>query len=71
LLGGVEGLPLHKADGLTAEYLETVGASMSHKPIVLHGLSKGYLYFTIDVILSIDIKKMLKIEYLYMKISGQ
>jgi hypothetical protein len=43
-LPGGKGLPVRKADNLTAiwaEYPENVGASTSHDPMGLHGLLQG------------------------------
>jgi hypothetical protein len=38
---GGKGRPVRKVDNLTANCLENVGASTSHKPMGLHGLVQG------------------------------
>jgi hypothetical protein len=37
-LPGDEGRPARKADNLTADCLQNIGASVSHNPMGLHGL---------------------------------
>jgi hypothetical protein len=68
-LPGVKGLPVRKADNLTAicEYvcIESVGASTSHNPTDLHGLLQGQLsllYFISFTVLCEHVKRQEEIS---------